>query len=75
MNDERALAEVRAALLAELDSETLKLVKAASDYGPVEAVMRVRALAEIAQFLATEELLNLALITVENSHQSSQRGR
>lgn len=73
-NDQRESADVRAALAAELEAETLKLVADASGYGPVEAVMRVRALAEIAEALSTEALLRLALQVQEGPRKGGGEG-
>jgi len=53
--------DTRSALCAEFDAETLKLVRAAARRSPVEAVMRIRALAEVAGALDTEALLKLAV--------------
>jgi len=63
-------AGMTAALRAEFDAEVRALIASASPFGPIEAVMRLRALAEISQALDTSGLLELAADIVDQTNKS-----
>ena len=59
-DDPAGLSNARSVLMAEFDVEVTRMAQAAERDNPVEAVMRIRALADIADLLGTEALLRLA---------------